>query len=63
MCVSAEQELLLKLVEDHYPMPQDPDADANAAKVSPAKGRSRRAGARMPRNKVGLEPSVQLHAQ
>ena len=45
--VSTLQELLLKLVEDYYPMPADPDADANAAqKPAASKGRARRPDAR-----------------
>ena len=48
------QELLLKLVEDYYPMPADPDADANAAlKPAASKGRARRPDAR-PSRRVRL---------
>ena len=59
-CGCILQELLLKLVEDYYPMPADPDADANAAqKPAASKGRARRPDARpsrrvCPMNVLGI---------
>jgi hypothetical protein len=56
------QELLLKLVEDYYPMPADPDADVNAAqKPAASKGRARRPDAR-PSRRVCLMNASYLHA-
>lgn len=45
------QELLIKLVEDHYPMPPDPNADPEAAAEKAGKGRGRRGTSRR-RSKV-----------